>query len=157
MFGDVELPSDVTSLPLDLFAWSALTLGVFLGLHLYVQWFLQRKPSAPSTAPVAAAPASSVLEELQDLRAAIPNQSADQLAEALRFSLLIRRANRQQWSATDEELLAHCPASLRSALLPILHFTSRILFARCPATEEQWLEALLQAETWWKSFAEEQA
>ncbi|PCJ55608.1 MAG: hypothetical protein COA70_00530 [Planctomycetota bacterium] len=156
--GEVELPSDVTPLPIDIIAWSALALGVFLGLHLYVQWLLQRKPSAFSAIPEnPAAPVSSVLEELQDLRAATLSLSADQLAEALSLSLLIRRANRHQWSATDEELLAHCSATSGSALQPILHFTSRILFARCPATKEQWSEVLLQTETWWNDLAEGQA
>ena len=155
--GEVELPSDVASFPIDLIAWSALTFGVFLLLFVYAQWLLRGKPVTPIAVPVSSASATSLQQDLQVLRESISHLSFDQLQEALHLSSFMRRASDNQWSATDEELLSNSPIPLRDALLPILHFTSRILFARCPASEVQWREVIAQTESWMKAQAEVQS
>lgn len=152
--GDVELPSDVEALPVDYLAWLLLIVGVFVLLHLYTRWLLQRNPTPlmPQAGPLSEA--SSLLEDLQALQDALPNLSQTQLQEALTLSLLLRRACGSSWSATEQELLRQVTPDARDALGDLLHFTTRILFARCLATPERWTAVLETAEVWVKQYAE---
>ena len=152
---EVELPSHVAPLPADTMAWIALTLGVFLILHLYAKWLVRKKYEQPSSESVPVKPDSfSLQEDLQGLRDSMGFLSKDQLEEALALSMFVRRANGEQWSATDEELLEHASSTSRVALSAILAFTTRILFARCLAAPEEWALVLDQAEAWMKQHAE---
>ncbi|MDA1113665.1 MAG: hypothetical protein O3A95_05120 [Planctomycetota bacterium] len=152
--GEVELPSDVAALPVDYLAWVVLMVGVFVALHIYAKWLLQRKstPQAPQLEPLPEA--SSLLEDIQALRNALPNLSQTQLQEALTLSLLMRRACGSSWSSTEQELLREASPDARDGLRDLLHFTTRILFAKCLATKEQWTWVLDHAEIWMKQHAE---
>jgi len=104
--GDVELPSDVEALPVDYLAWLLLMVGVFVLLHLYTRWVLQRNPAPlmPQAEPLSEA--SSLLEDLQALQDALPNLSQTQLQEALTLSSLLRRACGSSWSAKRLQMRA---------------------------------------------------
>lgn len=155
--GEVELPSDVEDLPTDYLAWVVLMAGVFLILHLYAKWLLQRRNVSPAAISEPEPEKSTLLEELETLRQAIPNLSKPQMREALDLSLWLRRSCGEDWSATEEELCAKASEDARPVLRELLHFTTRILFARCLATPEQWVLILDQAQDWMKQHSEERS
>ncbi|MFK5956958.1 MAG: hypothetical protein QM477_11005 [Planctomycetota bacterium] len=144
-------------LPLDLLAWGALLLGVFLVLHLYARWLIARPNGVAEIQKPEAETQLNLLQELQQLRRSLPHLSDAQKLEALALSALLRHACGQRWSATEQELLATCSEASREALAPLLAFTIHILFANGQATLKEWEDVLDQTEFWMENFADADA